>query len=76
MLARVSSSELTEWAAYEQVYGPLGSAHDDVLHALMAALVHNMWAAKGKGKPPEDFMPQWDQRKEDVDAKIRKAFGG
>jgi len=75
MLARVGSSELTEWAAYEQVYGPLGQGRDDILHALLSALIHNMWADKGKGKAPEDFMPQWDQSKEDLSAKIRAAFG-
>lgn len=75
MLARVSSSELTEWAAFEQVYGPLGAIRGDIDMAILAAVIHNVFAGKGKGKAPEDFMPSWDQRKEDLAVKIRKAFG-
>lgn len=75
MLGRVTSSELTEWAAYEQVYGPLGAVRDDILMAVMASLVHNVFAEKGKGKAPADFVPVWDQKPEDLAAKIRQAFG-
>jgi len=75
MLARVSSSELTEWAAYEQVFGPLGAVRDDIDMAILAATIYNAFAAKGKGKAPEDFVPSWDQAPEDVSAKIRRAFG-
>ena len=75
LLARVTSTELTEWAQYERVFGPLGQGRDDIHLALLSALMHNMWAEKGKGKSPEDFMPQWDQKREDIEAKIRRVFG-
>jgi len=58
------------------MYGPLGAVRDDMHMAVLAALIHNAFAEKGKGKTAEDFMPQWDQRKEDVSDKIRRVFGG
>lgn len=75
-LQRVTSSELTEWAAFEKVYGPLGQSRDDVHMAILAALIYNPWAPKGKAKSPEDFMPVWDQHREDLADKIRRALGG
>lgn len=62
MLADMSSAELTEWAAYEQISGPLGPERMDVLLASLTATVAN--TARGKGqraKEPQDFMPKWDQ---------------
>jgi hypothetical protein len=58
------------------VYGPLGAVRDDMHMAVLASLIYNAFAAKGKSKEPEDFMPQWDQRKEYVSDKIRRMFGG
>ncbi|WP_237498236.1 MULTISPECIES: hypothetical protein [unclassified Streptomyces] len=58
----MSSAELTEWAAYEQISGPLGPERMDVLLASLTATVAN--TARGKGqraKEPGDFMPTWDQ---------------
>lgn len=62
MLADMTSAELTEWMAYEQVTGPLGPERSDVLLASLTATVAN--TARGKGqraKEPQDFMPKWDQ---------------
>lgn len=75
MLTRVTSSELTEWAAYEHLYGPLGGARHDINQAMLAHVIHNIFADKGKGKPIEDFMPQWGT-KESLSDKIRRKFGG
>lgn len=62
MLADMTSAELTEWMAYEQISGPLGPERIDVLSSILAATVAN--TARGKGqraKEPSDFMPKWDQ---------------
>ncbi|URM90422.1 hypothetical protein LUW75_10905 [Streptomyces sp. MRC013] len=61
LLGRISSTELTEWMAYEQIAGPLGQERLDVLHSILAATVSNTARAKGRKAAPADFMPQWDQ---------------
>lgn len=51
MLARISSYELTEWAAYEQMTGPLGpSWRDDVLAAIHEQLQVGNRVAGGQAK--------------------------
>lgn len=64
MLRRTSSAELTEWAAYEQMAGPLGPERTDILIAQLCAVVANANRGK-KGRPakPKDFLPQWDRRR-------------
>jgi len=64
MLARISSAELTEWMAYEQVSGPLGGERDDVLMAILAAVVANGNRGKGRKVKPKDLLPKWDQTKQ------------
>jgi hypothetical protein len=62
----MSSAEFAEWLAYEQVAGPIGPERDDILHAVLVALIHNQWAKKSKR--PKDFLPEWDQgRKQSPD---------
>lgn len=62
MLASVSSAELTEWMAYEQVTGPLGPARDDLLMSVLAATVANTARGKkGRRSKPSDFLPKWDR---------------
>ncbi|MEU1194919.1 DUF4035 domain-containing protein [Streptomyces sp. NPDC005813] len=64
LLARTSSAELTEWIAYEKVTGPLGGARDDVLMAMLSAVVAN--ANRGKGSrsmKAQDFLPKWDRER-------------
>jgi hypothetical protein len=60
MLARMTSSELVEWAAYERLYGPLGQERDDHLAALVATTIANaMRGKKGRRMRLKDFMPAW-----------------
>ncbi|HEY5836172.1 phage tail assembly protein T [Streptomyces sp.] len=62
MLASVSSAELTEWMAYEQITGPLGAARDDLLMSILASVVANAARGKkGQRARPKDFLPQWDR---------------
>ena len=64
LLERIDSRELSEWAAYEQVEGPLGGPREDVLAAMIASTVHNAaQTKKGKRVTPKDYLPQWDNRK-------------
>lgn len=64
LLERIDSRELSEWAAYEQVEGPLGGPREDVLAAIIASTVHNTaQSKKGKRVTPKDYLPQWDNRK-------------
>ncbi len=53
----MTSRELTEWAAFEQVYGPLGPERGDWQAAVVA---HTIAAANGaKNAKLSDFLPQW-----------------
>lgn len=45
--SRLSSSELTEWIAYENISGPLGRRRQDIQSATIAATIAN--ANRGKG---------------------------
>ncbi|WP_083828978.1 DUF4035 domain-containing protein [Parafrankia sp. EUN1f] len=63
LLARIDSKELTAWAAYEQVNGPLGPLRGDYQAALIAATITNMLAGKKAGqKKLNDFLLEWDRR--------------
>lgn len=62
MLSRMSSAELTEWMAYEQVAGPLGPERGDQLVAMLASVVANANRAKGRKVRPKDYLPQWDRK--------------
>jgi len=59
MLSRMSARELTEWAAYEQVAGPLGGERADVQAAMTAYYVCSALGAK-KLKL-DKLLPKWDQ---------------
>lgn len=62
LLSRITSEELTEWMAYEQVTGPLGAERDDILMAILAATIANTNRGKrGRRARPKDFLPTWDQ---------------
>jgi hypothetical protein len=56
----MTSAELTEWMAYERVYGSV-LAHEriDVGFAMLGTLVHNLWSKKPR--KIQDFMPSWFQ---------------
>lgn len=62
MLARVSSSELTAWIAYERVTGPLGPARADLQAGIVASTVANANRSKGRRAVPADFIPTWDRK--------------
>jgi hypothetical protein len=82
----MSSSELTEWAAYERLYGTLGEARNDVLVAHQMALLANINRdSKKRSKPytAQDFLPQWRPREpqswqdmKNMARALTKAFGG
>jgi hypothetical protein len=83
LLARTSSRELTEWAAYERISGPLGYARADLQAAIVASTVASVHSGKGARRPmPKDFIPVWDKRPasaEELFAKVQQAnamFGG
>lgn len=53
------ASEITEWQAYEQVTGPLGTERADLHMAILAAVVAN--TASRRKRKPADFLPKWDR---------------
>ena len=58
---RLSSSELTEWMAYEKMTGPLGRKRADIQAATVASAIANANRGKGGRKfTIEDFIPQYD----------------
>lgn len=62
LLARIDSAELTEWAAYERIEGPLGPARGDIQAAVVAKTLADV--NRGKNQQPHnltDFIPTWDQ---------------
>lgn len=86
LLRRTSSAELTEWAAYEQMTGPLGPERDDILFAQLCAVVANSQKdKKSKKAKPKDFLPQWErtrgerqtwQQHKSIAKALNAAFGG
>ena len=82
LLSRMSSRELTEWAAYEEIAGPVGPARSDLQAGIIAATVANVHRSKGKPATPSDFIPTWDRRPQTPEEQLRivlalnKAFGG
>ncbi|MGH7341914.1 MAG: phage tail assembly protein T [Candidatus Rokuibacteriota bacterium] len=62
LLARCSASELTEWAAYERIAGPLGAERGDVQAAIVASTIANVNRGKKSRRfMPKDFIPRWDR---------------
>jgi hypothetical protein len=62
LLARVTATELAEWAAYERVAGPLGAPRADLQAGIIAATVANANRGKGRAAIPADFIPEWDRK--------------
>lgn len=60
MLERISSVELTDWQAYEQVTGPLGAERDDTNAALTAYYI--VKALGAKKLKLEKLLPKWDRK--------------
>lgn len=75
MLARVDSRELSEWAAYERVAGPLGGARGDIQAGIIAATVNNVNRKKGaRPATPAKFVPEWGKglRRQEPDEMFRQ----
>lgn len=59
--------ELTEWAAFQQLEGPLDRSRDDILFAIVAERITTMLTQEKKGRrrkrlTAEDFIPKWGKR--------------
>lgn len=67
----MSGRELTEWAAYERVAGPLGAERLDALAALSS--FYALRAAGAKKVKLKDLMPRWS-RPEPMDWRQMKAL--
>lgn len=61
LLSRMSSRELAEWMAYENLTGTLSQERDDLLTGIVAAITHNLWAKKPR--KVTDFLPVWHRKK-------------
>lgn len=79
LLERITSTELTEWQAFEQVEGPLGQRRDDHLAVLTAFYVA---AAFGAEPRFDRMLPQWDrppaswEHMKSVAVAVTRAMGG
>lgn len=63
MLARMSSAEVTDWQAYEQVTGPLGAERHDILATMVASYV--VTALGAKHTRLDRMLPRWDRPRQD-----------
>jgi hypothetical protein len=85
LLSRMSGQELTEWAVYEDLTGPLDQARrGDIQAGIVAATIANAnRGKKGKRFKPQDFVPNygpkpvltWQEQLEAV-VSINRALGG
>jgi hypothetical protein len=74
----MSSRELTEWMAFEQIDGPVGSQREDLRAGVVAATIANCHRSKGPAFKPTDFMPYYERPRTDPDAALaalRAAIG-
>lgn len=65
MLARITSRELTEWEAYENVAGPIGDERLDQLFGMLQATIANVNRSK-RTRPyqTQQFLPRWGKAPE------------
>lgn len=71
LLAETDALELTQWQAYELVYGPLGGLRGDVQAGVVASVIAN--ANRGENTEPyspNDFLPPWGQDDDDEDEEV------
>lgn len=60
---KLSAWEIKEWAAYEFVSGPLGGERVDMLAAMLAKTMVNLFRSKGSREATvTDYMPKWGTR--------------
>ncbi len=84
LLREISSVELTEWMAYEQITGPLGPRRGDYQAAQITATLLNVHRGKGrKARSTEEVLLRWDEREpmspEEIYSRVRQintALGG
>lgn len=51
---------MTEWLAYERLFGPIGPERDDTLTALTRMTIYNSRVQKeSQAKPITEFLPDW-----------------
>lgn len=62
---RMSSSELTEWIAYENLTGPLGRRRQDIQAATIATVIANANRSKGRKFKISDFLIPYGRKKPD-----------
>lgn len=83
--SQLSSSELTEWMAYERMTGPLGRRRSDIQAAVIAQMVYEVnRSKKAKRSKLRDFIPDYGkQRRQKTPDEIlgtlrsiTKSFGG
>lgn len=68
LLGAISSRELTEWMAFDQVE-PIGGRRGDLQAGVVAATVANVNRAKGSREyRVTDFVPVYGKREEVIDA--------
>ncbi len=68
LLGAISSHELTEWIAFDQVE-PFGDRRGDLQAGVVAATVANVNRAKGaRAYHVTDFVPEYGKKDEEVDA--------
>jgi len=76
LLEHLTSTQMTEWLAYNQI-SPISDQRGDIRNAVLASVVANTQGGKTK---PEDFMPKWRPQTEDdileVTKQITKELGG
>ncbi len=60
---RLTSSELTEWMAYENLTGPLGRKRQDIQAATIAAVIANANKTRGKKFKITDFLIPYGRKK-------------
>lgn len=59
---RIDSRELTEWAAFERVEGPIGATRTDGQAGIIASTFANAHRKKGaKAFEVDDFVPKWEE---------------
>ena len=57
MLQEHSCRDINEWAAYQNIRGPLGPEGADLRAGIIAAAAVSPHCAKGQSVAPIDFMP-------------------
>lgn len=78
LLSRMSSEELTEWMAYDQLE-PIGAYRLDMVGGIISSILANQNRKRGAhAYKPQDFMPFLDKNEVDVldPDSIRSMFGG